>query len=344
MALARASQDEFTLILSGLDSDPDFTVRAAIASALGDVGDPMAVGVLFGMLKDPDPRVLPAVLDGLRKARGNDALETLRTHLEHADPAVRAAAATGVAALGAKGMEPALLAAWHRCRNEADLDARLAVVDALATLGGRASWSALGEIVSSDPVRAVRLRAAAALSKASQTAPDPGPEVTSRRPLDYRTVLAPYDPLPGEKLYSPRALLHTRRGTIEIVLDVIETPLTTATFIDLARRGFFDGLTFHRVEPGFVVQGGDPRADGTGGPDFTQRCELGERPFGRGAVGMALSGRDTGGSQFFITQTPQPHLDAAYTLFGQVTKGMETVDALVPGDAIDRVEIWTGHE
>ncbi len=194
-------------------------------------------------------------------------------------------------------------------------------------------------------MRAVRLRAAAALSKASQTAPDPGPR---SRP-DGRSTTGPRSRLTtrsrARSSTRPGPCSTRRRGTIEIVLDVIETPLTTATFIDLARRGFFDGLTFHRVEPGFVVQGGDPRADGSGGPGFTQRCELGERPFGRGAVGMALSGRDTGGSQFFITQTPQPHLDGAYTLFGQVTKGMEIVDAARsrrrnrPGRDLDRPRI-----
>ena len=85
----------------------------------------------------------------------------------------------------------------------------------------------------------------------------------------------------------------------------------SAAFLDLARRGFFDGLTFHRVVPGFVVQGGDPRGDGNGGPGFALRDEIGERPYGRGVVGMALSGKDTGGSQLFVTLAPAPHLDGA---------------------------------
>ena len=124
---------------------------------------------------------------------------------------------------------------------------------------------------------------------------------------------------------------------------MVETPLTTSSFVDLARRGFYDGLTFHRVEPGFVIQGGCPRGDGNGGPGYTLRCEISQRPYGRGAVGMALSGKDTGGSQFFIVHSPQPHLDGGYTLFGQVVNGMEVVDKISPGDVIEHVEIWTGR-
>ena len=95
--------------------------------------------------------------------------------------------------------------------------------------------------------------------------------------------------------------------------------------------------------PGFVIQGGDPRGDGNGGPGYTLRCEIGQRPYGRGAVGMALSGKDTGGSQFFITHSPQPHLDGGYTVFGWVAAGMDVVDKIRPGDVIERVEIWTGR-
>jgi cyclophilin family peptidyl-prolyl cis-trans isomerase len=155
--------------------------------------------------------------------------------------------------------------------------------------------------------------------------------------------MAPFDPREGVPLYTPRAFLHTRHGTIEIHLDVVEAPLTAASFVDLVRRGFYDGLAFHRVEPGFVVQGGCPRGDGNGGPGYTLRCEITRRPFGRGAVGMALSGRDTGGSQFFVTLAPQPHLDGSYTLFGQVVAGMDVVDRIRPGDVIERAEVWTGE-
>ena len=119
-------------------------------------------------------------------------------------------------------------------------------------------------------------------------------------------------------------------------------PLTVENFVQLARSGFFNGLTVHRVVPDFVVQTGDPRSDGEGGPGYTIRDELNERPFLRGTVGMALSWRDTGGSQFFITHSPQPHLDARYTVFGQVVNGMDVVDRIQQGDTITRVRVWDG--
>jgi cyclophilin family peptidyl-prolyl cis-trans isomerase/HEAT repeat protein len=341
-ALAKLDREEFALVLSGLDPDPAWSVRAARAMALADAGDEISQGILLAMLKDDDVRVLPAVLEGLRKARGADAVDTLRRHLDHADPVVRAAAAEGLGALAPPGIVRPLLEAWKRSQADAELDARLAVVDALAALKGQDdAGEALKQIAGEDGARVVRARASAALKARGLPVVWPGFEPLARPWLDYREAMAPYEP--GLEVFTPRAILHTRRGRIEIHLDVVEAPLTTASFMELARRGFYDGLPFHRVVPAFVAQGGDPRGDGSGGPGYTLRCEIGQRPFGRGAVGMAHSGRDTGGSQFFIALQPQPHLDGAYTLFGQVVSGMEAADGLRPGDLIDRVEIWSGR-
>ncbi|MBP1601179.1 MAG: Peptidyl-prolyl cis-trans isomerase (rotamase) - cyclophilin family, partial [Acidobacteria bacterium] len=110
-------------------------------------------------------------------------------------------------------------------------------------------------------------------------------------------------------------------------------------FIRLAQSGFYNNLTFMRVVPFFVIQGGDPRNDQEGGPGYTLRCEVNMRPFERGSVGMALAGKDTGGSQFFITLSPQPHLDGGYTCFGRVISGMQAADRIIPGDVIRRVRI-----
>ena len=99
----------------------------------------------------------------------------------------------------------------------------------------------------------------------------------------------------------------------------------------------------HRLVPDFVAQAGDPRGDGEGGPGYTIRDELNEEPYLRGTVGMALDYRDTGGSQFFITYSPQPHLDARYTVFGRVVSGMDVVDKLTQWDVLRRVRVWDGH-
>lgn len=342
-ALARIDRDEFALVLSSLDPDPEPSVREALAAALGDAGGEVAVGILFSMLKEDDPRVVPAVLTALRKSRGPDSVETLKRYLDHPDFAVRATAAEELTELKTGGLTSSLVASYQRGLGDREIDARVAIVVALSRQKDDAARAALRTAAQSDPSRVVRQRAAKALADLGETPPPPGPERVDRPPLDYRDAMAPYDPIPGVALYTPRAFIYTSLGRIEIHLDVVDTPLTTRNFIELARRGFFDGLTFHRVVPGFVVQGGDPRGDGNGGPGYTLRCELTEGPFGRGAVGMALSGRDTGGSQFFITVAPTPHLDGEYTLFGRVASGMDVVDRLRPGDVIERIDVWDGE-
>ena len=142
--------------------------------------------------------------------------------------------------------------------------------------------------------------------------------------------------------FSPRAFIETDKGIIEIELAVLDAPLTVSNFITLARQGFFNGVAIHRVVPDFVVQDGDPRGDGEGGPGYTIRDELNQRPYLRGTVGMALDWEDTGGSQFFITHSPQPHLDARYTVFGHVVSGMEIVDRIEPWDVVRGVRVWDG--
>lgn len=129
----------------------------------------------------------------------------------------------------------------------------------------------------------------------------------------------------------------TSLGGFTLELDAEKAPITVANFLAYVDEGFFDGLIFHRVVPDFVVQGGDPRGDGFGGPGYEIRDEINRLRYRRGVVGMALAGADTGGSQFFITLSEQPHLDGGYTAFGEVVSGDEVLDRIVPGDRIERV-------
>lgn len=131
--------------------------------------------------------------------------------------------------------------------------------------------------------------------------------------------------------------LHTSKGLIIIRLFPADAPLTVENFATLT--SYFEGSTFHRVVPTFVIQDGDRTGTGEGGPGYRIRCEINLRPYLRGTVGMALSGKDTGGSQFFITHSPQPHLDGGYTVFGQVISGMQVVDRIVRGDEIRQVVV-----
>ena len=135
------------------------------------------------------------------------------------------------------------------------------------------------------------------------------------------------------------AVVETERGTIRIALDPGRAPRTVENFARLARSGYFDGLAFHRVVPDFVIQDGCPRGDGWGGPGYAIPCEYNDRPYEVGTVGMALSGKDTGGSQWFVTLAPAPRLDGRYTAFGSVTSGMDVVERIMPGDRILRVTV-----
>jgi peptidyl-prolyl cis-trans isomerase B (cyclophilin B) len=129
---------------------------------------------------------------------------------------------------------------------------------------------------------------------------------------------------------------------IEFDLFPGEAPGTVENFEKLANEGFYNGLTFHRVIPGFVSQGGDPNGNGTGGPGYTIKCETEGNPHKHeaGSLSMAHAGRDTGGSQFFIVHEPQPHLNGVHTVFGKVTSGMDTVLGMQNGDTMEKVEVF----
>ncbi len=131
---------------------------------------------------------------------------------------------------------------------------------------------------------------------------------------------------------APKVRCSTERGPFIIELNPDIAPNTCATFLDLVEKGFYNNLTFHRVVPDFVAQAGCPRADGSGGPGYTICSEWSDHTFERGIVGIAHDGKDTGGSQFFITLSPQPHLDGRYTIFGRIKSGMEVVDLIEKGD------------
>jgi peptidyl-prolyl cis-trans isomerase B (cyclophilin B) len=137
--------------------------------------------------------------------------------------------------------------------------------------------------------------------------------------------------------------IHTNKGVMKVEFFDTDAPKTVANFVDLATHGYYDGLTWHHVIPNFVIQGGCPRGDGTGGPGYTIPCELtgGNQHHDRGVLSMAHAGRNTGGSQFFICHSRDntAHLDRNHTCFGRVTEGLEVIDAIRPGDTIDKILI-----
>ena len=153
-----------------------------------------------------------------------------------------------------------------------------------------------------------------------------------------------WDTKPGMQIDSSKsylATIETSRGTIELELAAEHAPITVNNFVFLAREGYYDGITFHRVIDDFMIQGGDPTGTGSGGPGYTFEDELDRNPLTheKGVISMANAGPATNGSQFFITHSPQPHLDGKHTVFGKIATGQDVIDAIRGGDTMDRVKI-----
>ena len=140
-----------------------------------------------------------------------------------------------------------------------------------------------------------------------------------------------------------KATITTSKGIMKVDFFVKDTPNTVKNFTDLSKKGYYDGLTFHRVIPNFVIQGGCQKGDGTGGPGYSIDCELdGDNQYhDRGVLSMAHAGRNTGGSQFFICHGRQntQHLDGNHTCFGKVVEGQDVIDEICEGDLIEKIEV-----
>ncbi|HVL67254.1 MAG TPA: HEAT repeat domain-containing protein [Vicinamibacterales bacterium] len=335
-AAAAIDPELFLIVLASLDRDADWTVRAGLAPVMATLPREIALERVRELVSDEDKRTWPAALRALARLAPEEMPPLLFERLKEPDFAVRATVSDLLGELKPPGGAEALREAYRTGLADATYAARAAALSALAEYGLSEARETLTSALG-DKDWAVRVRAAELLARL-----EPG--------SDHQKTIRPApaaggydDPALLSPEYSPHVFIDTAKGTIEFELAVLDAPLTSRNFIALARKGFFNGLPIHRVVPNFVVQDGDPRGDGQGGPGYTIRDELNERPFLRGTVGMALSWKDTGGSQFFITHSPQPHLDARYTAFGHVVSGMEVVDRIQQGDVIQRIRVWDGR-
>lgn len=322
----------------------DWQQIGAIAQGLGEIATldkvtptlknraGAAVRTLALSTETPD-RAMYDVLQALKAFKSADLASVAIAKLKATDVVIRAAAADILSELPPSVQTTrALSDAFGAATKDKQNDAALSIVGALEKAKDGAATAKLLEAAKSAD-HLVRRRAIDALKgREGVTIPDVGP-VTSRN------THAEYVRAVRRAGKQPKATLMTDKGVITIQLYPADAPLTVDSFIQLAQAHFFDGLTFHRVVPNFVIQGGDPRGDGNGGPGYTIRCEINMLPYDAGAVGMALSGKDTGGSQFFITHSPQPHLDGGYTVFAHVVSGQDVVDKIERGDHIRAVSI-----
>jgi cyclophilin family peptidyl-prolyl cis-trans isomerase/HEAT repeat protein len=278
---------------------------------------------------------IPDVLRALAAFKSKDLAEVLRNHLKESDVIIRATAAELLGELppdetNTRALEAALpVALTDRELN----DAALAILDSLAKQKSPQANEAIKTALDSQDYL-VR-RKAMTLLKANGA----GDFSARIGKVQTRNTTADYERAIARMGKAVTAIVTTTNGSFTINLLPDQATMNVDNFILLAKRKYFDGITVHRVVPNFVIQDGDPRGEGNGGPGYQIRCEINQVPYERGAVGMALSGKDTGGSQWFVTHSPQPHLDGGYTVFGNVITGIDTVDAIVRGDVIRSIVI-----
>ncbi|MCM3876951.1 MAG: peptidylprolyl isomerase, partial [Thermoanaerobaculia bacterium] len=328
---------EKRLDAASASDSPELRLGASEALEFLEGESPAKEQVAKALHSDRAARIRAAALSSLSKQNSPKRSAYLLAGLIDRDPAVRATALEESAPLVDEGSRE-LQRAWGVAYEEAfagkEPDFIVSALDAAAARksGGRERVAARAD----DADAVVREKARRLLVEKYGAAPD------SFRPIPVATGLSreDYDRLSRAANESEvEAKIVTAKGAIRMELLAEEAPMTVESFRALAARSFFDGLPIHRVVPDFVVQTGDPRGDGSGGPGYAIRDEINTARYVRGSVGMALSGPDTGGSQWFVALSAQRHLDGGYTVFGRVLEGMEVLDRIEQDDCLVSVRV-----
>lgn len=309
-SVAALSKDSALPILKRLMKDPDSSVRLAAVESLGAFL-PSSEDLLLPMLQSGDFAERSLVADALGKTKNRKYLPMLlKMYGAFPDPDTRTSIMDVLPDFGdsscLKILEPAL--------NDPRTIMRKHAVDAMKKLAGGSAYVLNGKVVDLNDFLSLDGKVTAAVQQGY--ASDFGSPVAERE-----------------------AVIHLEKGPVTIRLLGGDAPVHVRNFVELASKGFYNGLRIHRVVPNFVIQGGDPRGDGWGGGDRLVPDQFNRRPYVRGTIGMPTSGKDSGGTQFFITMSRQPHLDGNYTIFGEVISGMENVDKTELGDRILSVEV-----
>jgi cyclophilin family peptidyl-prolyl cis-trans isomerase/HEAT repeat protein len=344
VGLARADTTAFVRAAGDWQKSPDWRLRAAAAEGRAVAGP----GPSPWFLADRDGRVVATGLQAwAAEVEGPDPalLAAGRRLLSHADGGVRSVAGDIVSRAGDPADLTALVAAYRRSAKDSFPDAALAALNGILAI--RHSGAEAKSRVDAEFLGAVgRPRDYILRRWAEDQWPEAAsrwgaayPIETGRTAQDYRDVAARYI-LAADSIARPRVLIDIeQRGVVEVQLQGPEAPLTVANFVRLVERRFFDGHRWHRVVPNFVIQDGDPRGDGFGGPGGSIRDEINLLRYEAPMLGMALSGPDTGGSQWFINLSPQPHLDGTYTVFGKVVGGLAVLVRITQGELIRTIRM-----
>ena len=325
--------------LDAAASSNDPALRAVTAESLAFLPDAEARPWRQALAADRSPLVRLGVFGGLKTAESvRQNLEIVHSALTDADPGVRAAAVEALRLAADSSILPLLQEAADKSVSDAGADVAVAVIGVCEKLRTEPRARSIVESLYRQRKTLVARLARRCLLVVFRADPAafPAPEYSTGRSLaDYAALLV--------DAKKPRqATVETARGSFTIALAGEAAPLTVMNFVRLAEVKFFDGVAIHRVVPNFVLQDGDPTGTGNGGPGYEIRDEINSLEYVRGAVGMALAGPDTGGSQWFVTHSPQPHLNGNYTVFGQVTAGQEVVERIEQWDRMTRVTVVAG--
>jgi cyclophilin family peptidyl-prolyl cis-trans isomerase/HEAT repeat protein len=339
VALAHVDRTAFEQAAARWRASADWSDRAAAAEGSAVAGP----GQSRGFLADRDGRVVAAGLQTWSdRVEGPDAslLAAARPLLAHRDAAVRSVAADVVARAADPGDLPALVRMYQATGRDSFPEAALSALNAILAIrrsGPAAEARVDREFLQGSARPGDYLIRRWAEEKWPEAAARWGPSrpiATGRSLQDYRDLVRRYLVAP-DSVARPHVLIDTEgRGPIEIELLGPDAPLTVDNFLRLVDRRFFDRNRWHRVVPTFVVQDGDPRGDGFGSPGGAIRDEINPNRYEAPVLGMALSGPDTGMSQWFINLSAQPHLDGTYTVFGKVVNGTVTLPRISQGDVI----------
>jgi cyclophilin family peptidyl-prolyl cis-trans isomerase/HEAT repeat protein len=362
IALARFFPDEFTRRNFLAEKDLSVREQTKVLEALTYIPSGRSLAVMLRVLDDPNVRVAMSAWDFIRRLLTPSLIMTkIRTQdpdwidarpslyrktmnsLNRKDMAITHLVSNALADTTFFGifkdgnlsdsLAIALITAFDQLRSPDDVEAMQAAAGAMGLIKDQRFVPSLEKTLN-DPDKTVAVASAEALLQIT------GKDYSARIPKSTRALHTDYDWSTLESLNaSAKVIIETSKGTITLQLLKSDAPFTVLNFVKLASKHFYDGLSFHRVVPNFVVQGGDPRGDGWGGPGYAIRSEYSFARFERGMVGIASAGKDTEGCQFFITHVPTPHLDGRYTIFARVTNGQDVVDRIQIGDTIKKITV-----
>ncbi len=304
--------------------------RMGIAKALGNIITEESLSLLLEMVNDKDIRVKEIALESLGNFEDDRIKKLYSECIDDSDYVVRAICAENLVKYADNSYIEKYKEVFKKAVMEGDQEGQQIILKAIVKIDEDIAKELLLSTLHSE-YKVIRLLSAEILKEkyGIEEYNEVYKAVVSKKKGIYTSMLS----YKG----SPLVYMITNKGNIVIRLNGEEAPLHTANMINLAKAGFYNNLTFHRVVPGFVVQGGDPRGDGWGTAGIVLPDEISRLKFRAGSVGMPLAGKDTGGCQFFITLTPQPRLDYNYTLFGEVEQGMSVVEEIEVGDIIKKV-------